>query len=205
MPVFLLETFLFNHPTTFCDRYSLSPIVQEGSETWKDKELAWDPEMLNRWGNGCSESSPFYLSFLNLYCFYIVSGSTEAPLSYLLSSLSLHQASVKSKAVSVFLSLVTPHGSWIHWPMLHHLHPSGDFQICLDPPGVCTSVHQIRVCEMLEKLQMLGETQLGETRIQSKPRPAGSPQRSPRHGPEALCTEKKCPRETGGKKRKEQK
>lgn len=45
---------------------------------------------------------------------------------------------------------------------------------------------------------MLGQTLPGEIRIQSKPRPAGSPQRSLDMTQSALCTENKCPREMLG-------
>lgn len=48
---------------------------------------------------------------------------------------------------------------------------------------------------------MLGQTLPGETRIQSKPRPAGSPQRSPRYDPERSVYRKEVPKRDEGEKK----
>lgn len=61
MPVFSLEMFYLILPTTFSDNSDICPILHEGTESERGKELALVPKLLSKLGNGCSESRPWGL------------------------------------------------------------------------------------------------------------------------------------------------
>lgn len=150
-------------PTTSSDRYDLSPILDEETESWKGKELASVPQTFTKWGNGCSESRPpvsgsmlrSSIHIFSIHTIFTFSLLPKRPHWSASCHLCQHVRQVwRSKTISCLPTPTGPHDSWIHWPRFH-LHPSGDFQICLDLRGLHTSVHQIRLCEMHWKLQTL--------------------------------------------------
>lgn len=149
--------------TTSSDRYDLSPILDEETESWKGKELASVPQTLSKWGHGCSESRPLVsgsmlrssIHIFSIHPIFTFSLLPKRPHWSASCHLCQHVRQVwRSKTVSCLPTPAALHDSWICWPRFH-LHPSRDFQICLDLCGLHTSVRQIRFCEMHRKSQML--------------------------------------------------